>query len=183
MTSRGGRDIETKIKSRIREIPNFPKPGVLFKDITPILKDAQLCREIVDEFVRQLKGKRVEAVVGIESRGFLFGFTLAGALQVPFIPVRKEGKLPGETVSYSYYLEYGSATVEIHRDAFPPGTHVVIHDDLIATGGTAAAAGELVHLLGGKVSAFLFIISLDYLGGITKLAKYSDTVVALARYS
>lgn len=183
MTPEAGEDIESKIKSKIREIPNFPKPGVLFKDITPILKDPHLCREIVDEFVRRVKGKRVDAVVGIESRGFLFGFMFAEALQVPFIPVRKEGKLPGETVSYSYFLEYGSATVEIHRDAFPAGTHVVIHDDLIATGGTAAAAGELVHLLGGTVSAFLFIISLDYLGGKTKLTKYSDTVVALARYT
>ncbi|MEO6149431.1 MAG: adenine phosphoribosyltransferase, partial [Mucilaginibacter sp.] len=124
--------IEQQIKAAIRDIPDFPKKGILFKDITPILKDHKLCEGIVDAFIAQLKGTPVDAVAGIESRGFLFGVTLAGKLGVPFVPIRKAGKLPHTVKQKVYDLEYGTATLEIHTDAFEPGSHVLIHDDLLA---------------------------------------------------
>src|SRR5476651_1204813 len=135
--------IAQQIKTAIRDIPDFPKPGIIFKDITPILKDPALCGHIVDAFVEQLKNIRIDAVAGIESRGFLFGLTLANKLGVPFVPVRKAGKLPYSIKQKVYELEYGTATIELHTDAFEPGQHVLIHDDLLATGGTVNAASDL----------------------------------------
>ena len=145
--------IEQQIKSVIRDIPDFPKPGIVFKDITPILKDPGLCIKIVDAFAHQLKNVRIDAVAGIESRGFLFGLTLATKLGVPFVPVRKAGKLPFTIKQKVYDLEYGSATIELHTDAFEPGQYVLIHDDLLATGGTALAASELIQEMGCVVAS------------------------------
>ena len=132
--------LSQKIKSVIRDIQDFPKDGIVFKDITPILADSTLCLQVVDAFMKQLKGLKIDAVVGVESRGFLFGLMLANALKVPFVPVRKKGKLPYEVVSYKYHLEYGISEVEMHVDAIQKDWNVLIHDDLLATGGTAAAS-------------------------------------------
>src|SRR3984957_4354482 len=143
--------IADQIKSAIRDIPDFPKPGIIFKDITPILKNPQLCMDIVDAFVARLKGTPIDAIAGIESRGFLFGLSLAGKLGVPFIPVRKAGKLPYTIKQKAYKLEYGTAVIEMHVDAFKPGQHILMHDDLLATGGTVTAASELIHEMGGII--------------------------------
>lgn len=175
--------VEEKLKLAIRDIPDFPKPGILFKDITPVLQDPQLCREIIDEFYNQFNGQKVDVIVGVESRGFLFGLLLAQKFNVPFVPVRKIGKLPYKTVSYKYDLEYGSASIEIHEDAIKPGANALIHDDLLATGGTAAAAARLVEVLGGNVVGFTFLVSLQFLNGETVLNAFSDKVVNLVSYS
>ena len=155
--------IEQQIKSAIRDIPDFPKPGIVFKDITPILKDPVLCENMVDAFVEKLKGIRIDVVAGVESRGFLFGLTLACKLGVPFIPVRKAGKLPYTIKQKAYKLEYGTATIEMHTDAFEPGQHILIHDDLLATGGTVTAASELITEMGGIVAGFAFVVGLGFL--------------------
>tara|TARA_Y100000589_G_scaffold24455_1_gene20204 strand:+ start:2387 stop:2914 length:528 start_codon:yes stop_codon:yes gene_type:complete len=174
--------ISQKIHQAIREVPDFPKPGINFKDITTLLLDSKLSSNIIDAFIERLKRKKIDAVVGIESRGFLFGFLLASKLEIPFIPIRKVGKLPGETLRYKYDLEYGSAEVEIHKSDIKKGWNVIVHDDLLATGGTACAAAELVQDLGAKVTAFTFVISLDFLNGIQKLEQYSKDIVSLKRY-
>jgi adenine phosphoribosyltransferase len=175
-------DLQKRIKSSIRDIPDFPKPGILFKDITPVLADSALCNDIVEEICNQLKSKKVDGIVGIESRGFLFGMMLAQKLKVPFLPVRKKGKLPFKTYSYEYSLEYGSAVMEMHIDSVRNGSNVVIHDDLLATGGTAAAAAELVKMQGGTVAAFSFLISLDFLNGKSKLEQHSSNILSLVNY-
>ena len=174
--------IEQQIKSAIRDIPDFPKPGIIFKDITPILKDPFLCTRIVDAFAEQLNGIRIDAIAGIESRGFLFGLTLATKLGVPFIPVRKVGKLPFTIKQKAYMLEYGSATIELHTDAFEPGQHILIHDDLLATGGTALATSELIQEMGGVVAGFAFVVELGFLKGKERIARVCDNVVVLAEY-
>jgi adenine phosphoribosyltransferase len=174
--------LEEKIKSRIRDIKHFPKKGIVFKDITPVLQDTALCNAIVRELAKRLDGMKADAVLGIESRGFLFGMQLALKLGVPFVPVRKMGKLPYKTVAYKYNLEYGSSTIEIHKDAIKPGSRVVIHDDLLATGGTAAATAELVKMLKGKVAAFAFVISLDFLNGKKIITPYSKKIISLVHY-
>ena len=130
------------IRNVIRDIPDFPKPGILFKDITPLLHKPEMGDIIINGFIEMLGSERPDAIIGIESRGFLFGYALAQALKVPFVPVRKSGKLPGKTIGIEYALEYGSARIEIHEDAITPGMNVLVHDDLLATGGTAAA-GDL----------------------------------------
>jgi adenine phosphoribosyltransferase len=175
-------DLQTRIKSSIRDIPDFPKPGILFRDITPVLADPFLCLEIVDEIYRQLQSKKVDSIVGVESRGFLFGMMIAQKFNVPFLPVRKKGKLPFKTYSYEYNLEYGSAVMEMHIDSVKKGSHVVIHDDLLATGGTAAAAAELVKMQGGTVTAFSFLISLDFLDGRSCLKQHSTEILSLVNY-
>jgi len=174
--------IEQQIKDAIRDVPDFPKPGIVFKDITTILKDPELCQLIVDEFVMHLQGLQIDAVAGVESRGFLFGVQLAGKLGVPFIPIRKAGKLPYKVYQKEYDLEYGSATIEIHADAFEPGKHILIHDDLLATGGTVTAASELITDMGGIVAGFSFIVGLNALKGKEKIAPLSDRIVVLAEY-
>lgn len=174
--------IEEQIKTAIRDIPDFPKPGIIFKDITPILKDPQLCIGIVDAFAEKLKGTRIDAVAGIESRGFLFGLTLATRLGVPFVPVRKAGKLPFTIKQKAYQLEYGTATIELHTDAFEPGQHILIHDDLLATGGTALAASELIQEMGGIVAGFSFVVGLGFLNGKERITPVCDRVVVLAEY-
>jgi len=156
----------------IRDIPDFPKSGILFKDITPVLGDAAAFQEVVDCFVAQAQGWRPDMVVGIESRGFVFGAPVALALGVGFVPVRKVGKLPAQTIQEEYALEYGTAVVEVHRDAVHPGQRVLIVDDLLATGGTAAAAAKLVKMLGGKVVGFSFLLELEFLFGRRALIGY-----------
>jgi len=174
--------IEQQIKSAIRDIPDFPKPGIVFKDITPILKDPVLCIKIVDAFAHQLKKTRVDVVAGIESRGFLFGLTLATRLGVPFVPVRKAGKLPFTIKQKAYNLEYGTATIELHTDAFEPGQRILIHDDLLATGGTTLAASELIQEMGGVVVGFSFVVGLGFLNGKERLTNIGDRIIVLAEY-
>jgi len=174
--------ISDKLDKAIREVPNFPKQGINFKDITTLLLNPELSTEIVDALIERLKGKQVDAIVGVESRGFLFGFLLANKMKIPFVPIRKVGKLPGETLKFKYDLEYGSAEVEVHKSDIKKGWNVVVHDDLLATGGTACAASELIQQLGANVAAFAFVISLDYLKGNEKLEKYSKEIISLKRY-
>ena len=174
--------IETRIKQIVRDVNDFPKPGIVFKDITPILKDSALCREITAAMAEQLSALKIDVVAGIESRGFLFGMSLANLLGVPFVPMRKAGKLPYKTVQHSYDLEYGSATLELHEDAFLPGQRVLIHDDLLATGGTVVAASHLIEKLGAQVAGYSFIIALDFLKGRDRLEVFSSHHYALASY-
>jgi len=174
--------VEQKIRSVIRDVVDFPKPGILFKDITPILHHPQLCTEIVNEFAEKLAGTKIDAVVGIESRGFLFGFALANKLNVPFILVRKAGKLPYKKIAHEYDLEYGSAKVEMHEDEIQKGWNVLIHDDLLATGGTAEAAAKLIGMQGGNVAGFAFLVGLDFLNGKERLKQYSDKSISLVNY-
>tara|TARA_B100000609_G_C17059250_1_gene353168 strand:- start:21 stop:548 length:528 start_codon:yes stop_codon:yes gene_type:complete len=174
--------INKEIEQKIRTIPNFPKDGINFKDITPLLLDSRLSERIVDIFINKLKDLRVDAVVGIESRGFLYGFLLAHRLKVPFVPIRKAGKLPGDTLKYKYSLEYGYSEMEIHKFDIKKDWNVVIHDDLLATGGTAVAASELITQLNANISAFTFVIELGNLSGIKHLRKYSNNIISLMNY-
>jgi adenine phosphoribosyltransferase len=174
--------ISEKLDKAIREVPNFPKQGINFKDITTLLLNPELSTEIVDAFIERLKGKQIDAIVGVESRGFLFGFLLANKMGIPFVLIRKVGKLPGETLKFKYDLEYGSAEMEVHKSDIKKGWNVVVHDDLLATGGTACAASELIQKLGANVAAFAFVLSLDYLKGNEKLEKYSTEIISLKRY-
>jgi len=174
--------ISEKLDTAIREVPNFPKAGINFKDITTLLLNPELSSDIVDAFITELSHLKIDAIVGVESRGFLFGFLLANKMGIPFIPIRKVGKLPGVTLKYKYDLEYGSTEVEVHKSDIKQGWNVLVHDDLLATGGTACAASELIQQLGAKVAGFAFVISLDFLKGNEKLAKYSTEIISLKRY-
>lgn len=165
------KELEQRIKATIRDIPDYPKKGIIFKDITPVLAEPVLVREILEQQVEQWKNHSINAVVAVEARGFIFGSLLAHALQCSFVPVRKLGKLPYKTLKQEYSLEYGTASVEMHVDAIKPGWRVLIHDDLLATGGTAAAAGDLVHKSGGKIAGFSFLINLDFLPGAFHLEQ------------
>ncbi len=175
-------NIAERARQAIRSIPDFPVEGVTFRDITPVLEDPSLCRDIIDHLAGQPAMTDVNAVIGVESRGFLFGLPLAMQLDIPFITVRKKGKLPYETISHCYDLEYGSAEIEMHTDAMQEGWKVLIHDDLLATGGTAAAAAELVRKQGGTVGGFAFLVELSFLEGREKLAGYSGNIVNLVKY-
>ena len=174
--------IESKIKNAIRDIADFPKPGIIFKDITPIMMDPKLSEEIIQHLVSMYKDQKIDKIAGIESRGFLFGYPLAIRLGLPFILIRKVGKLPYDKVSYSYDLEYGSSTIEMHTDAVKPGERVLIHDDLLATGGSAGAAAELIKQCGGEVAGFNFLVSLSFLNGEEKLHSHSENITNLVRY-
>jgi adenine phosphoribosyltransferase len=168
------------LKAAIRDVPDFPKQGVVFKDLTTLLNDRTAFRAAVDLLQELCGDRKVERIVAIESRGFVWGAALADRLRLPLVPVRKPGKLPWQTLRASYALEYGTDSLEIHTDAVRPGEAVLIVDDLIATGGTAAAAGELVRRLGGAVSAYVFLVELTFLGGRQKLADAD--VLTLIRY-
>ena len=157
--------LEEKVKRVIRNVNDYPKPGIVFKDITPVLANPVLVREIVHELACRLKHEKIDAIAAVEARGFIFGGMLAHELHCGFIPVRKSGKLPYRTVVQEYSLEYGTTSIEIHDDAVQPGSRVLIHDDLLATGGTAGAAAQLVKLLGGEVAGFNFLINLSFLPG------------------
>lgn len=174
--------LQTRLEAAIRTVPDHPKPGILFRDITPVLEDPLLCRAVVEGFREALQATPIDAIAGIESRGFLFGMPLALALGVPFITVRKKGKLPYRTVSYAYDLEYGRAEVEMHQDVVTEGLRVLVHDDLLATGGTAAAAAELVRMQGGRVAGFSFLIELSSLRGVERLRPYNTGIVRLVTY-
>lgn len=158
--------------AKIRNVPDFPKPGIQFKDITTLLKDAEAFRAVMELLEKRYKSAGVTKVVGIESRGFLFGAALADRLGVGFVPVRKAGKLPADAIQRSYELEYGEATVELHRDALTAADRVVVIDDLIATGGTLRAACELIEELGASVHEVWVLIELAFLGGKEKLGRY-----------
>lgn len=168
-----------KIEDYVRSIPDFPEEGIIFRDVTSVLQDADGLALAIDSMQEKLKDTDFDVVVGLESRGFIFGMPVAYNMHKPFIPIRKKGKLPCETIEATYDLEYGSATVEIHKDAIKPGQKVVIIDDLIATGGTVEAAIKLVEQLGGKVVKVLFLMELAGLEGRKKLASYDvESVIA-----
>jgi adenine phosphoribosyltransferase len=165
----------------VRDVPDFPKPGILFKDIVPVVQDYAALKESIALLADWARDKKIDAVVGIEARGFIFGAPLALELGVGFVPLRKLGKLPYNRVAEEYALEYGTNTVEMHSDSISPGQKVIIIDDLLATGGTAAAAARLVERLGGKVAGFGFLIELEFLEGRKVLSPYE--VHALLRYA
>ena len=167
-------DISYRVRSAIRDVPDFPKPGILFKDITPVFLDPKLTADVTNALVSPWSAQRIDCVAGIESRGFLFGMSIAQLLDVPFILIRKAGKLPSYTFSHSYNLEYGTATVEVHDDAIQAGQNVLIHDDLLATGGTAVAGAELVSKAGGKTVGFSFLVELEFLKGRESLVNYGQ---------
>ncbi len=174
--------ISDKIKTIVRNVPNFPKEGIMFKDITPILQEVELCKEITKEFSSRLAELKPDIIVGVESRGFLFGMLIAQEMGIPFVPIRKKGKLPADCYSIEYDLEYGTACIEIHKDAIAAGKRVVIHDDLLATGGTVMASAELIKQSEGNLVGFSFIIGLDFLGAEEKLKGYSSNIITLANY-
>ena len=161
-----------KLEEYVRSIPDFPEPGIIFRDVTSILQDADGLKLAIDSMQECLKGVDVDVIMGAESRGFIFGMPIAYNLHKPFVPIRKAGKLPCETISQSYELEYGEATIEIHKDSIRPGQKVVIIDDLIATGGTVQAATKLVEQLGGEVVNIVFLMELAGLNGREKLKGY-----------
>ena len=166
------------LRDKIRSIQDFPQEGVLFRDITTLLKDAEGMKEAIDQMTAKLEGVDFDLVLGPESRGFIFGMPVAYNMGKGFVPVRKAGKLPAEVVSKEYALEYGTATIEMHKDAIQPGQKVVIVDDLMATGGTAKAIVEMVEEMGGEVAALLFLIELDFLEGRKVLPGYKvDSVI------
>jgi len=160
------------LKSHIRNVKDFPKPGIMFRDITTLLKNPDAFNFTLEQLLTFVKNKKINKVVGIESRGFIFGAVLANKLNCGFIPVRKPGKLPAEKVSISYSLEYGEDKLEMHKDAIQPGDKVLIHDDLLATGGTMNAVCQLIEQLGGEIVQVSFIIELSFLNGRNKLSKY-----------
>lgn len=168
------------LKAMIREVPDFPKPGINFYDITTLLKNPDGFRQTIDSLAAEFKGTQIDTVVGMEARGFIFAPALAYHLGAGFVPVRKPGKLPSECASVSYDLEYGQDALQIHRDAVGQGHRVLIADDLLATGGTAKAAIDLVESLGGEVAGLVFVIELEFLAGRQKLAGYD--VRSLLKY-
>jgi adenine phosphoribosyltransferase len=159
------------LQSLIRNVPDFPKPGIQFKDITPLLESPEVRKETVKQMADQVRSLGANALAAVEARGFIFGTLLSQELGIPFIPVRKTGKLPYHKITEEYQLEYGTASIEMHTDAIKPGWRVLVHDDLLATGGTALAAGNLIRRLGGEVAGFSFIINLAFLGGEGRLTK------------
>ena len=168
------------LKALIRDVPDFPVEGILFRDVTPLLRDPGALREVVDALAERFRGRGIDAVAGIESRGFIFGAPLALALGVGFVPIRKLGKLPARKLHREYALEYGTNALEIHVDAVRPGERVLLVDDLLATGGTAHASAELLRELGADVAAVAFIIELEFLAG--RAALDGLDVVSLLRY-
>ncbi len=168
------------LKSVIREIPDYPKKGILFYDVTTLFKNAEANNFVVDETVKHCNGRKIDLVAGIESRGFILGGLIAHKLGVGFVPIRKKGKLPAKTISETYEKEYGPDVLEMHKDSIVPGQKVLIVDDLLATGGTAKASAKLVERLGGKVAGFAFIIELTFLPGRKTLEGYN--VFSIVKY-
>ena len=173
--------LKEKIDQTIENIPDFPSEGIQYKDISPLFLDPVLSREIIQGFTEKAKGK-VDLVCGIESRGFLYGVQIAHELNIPFVMIRKAGKLPPPIVAQTYELEYGSATIELKENVIQPGMRVMIHDDVLATGGTAEAAAWLVEKCGGVVTQFSFIAALNYLEGEKKLKSFTEDTVCLTSY-
>lgn len=156
---------DINIESYLRDVIDFPKPGIVFKDITPLLANPVARQHVVDKMATHFKSERIDAIAAVEARGFIFGSLLAEALHVPFVPIRKSGKLPFLKIHEEYELEYGTASIEMHIDAIQKGNRVLIHDDLLATGGTATAAGSMIKKLGGEVAGYSFVINLAFLPG------------------
>jgi adenine phosphoribosyltransferase len=170
------------VKSKIRTVPNYPKQGIMFRDITTLLKDQEGFRATIDQLVSRYKDVKIDKIAGIESRGFILGAPLAYALGKGFVPIRKKGKLPAETIGHDYELEYGTDRIEIHTDAIGKGEKVLLVDDLIATGGTAEAACKLIEKMGGKIVECCFIIDLPDIGGHARLEKHGHKVFALCEF-
>jgi adenine phosphoribosyltransferase len=171
-----------RVRQLIRDVPDFPQPGIVFKDITPVLADAEAFQSVLDALEERLRGRGVDRIVAIESRGFVFGAALADRLKIGFSPIRKLGKLPYKTHRIEYALEYGKGVLEAHIDAVRPGEKVAIVDDLLATGGTAWGTAQLVRMLQGEVAAFLFVVELSFLKGRERLAQSGGPVEALVSY-
>lgn len=163
-------NIQEQLKLTIRDIPNFPKEGILFKDITPLFLNPLLTKQVVEALVNQVKDLKIDAIAGIESRGFLLGILMAQKLEIPFILIRKAGKLPGKVIKKSYSLEYGEAIIEVQEDVLTPNSNILIHDDLLATGGTALAAKELISQK-ANVVGYSFLVDLTFLNGKEKLIQ------------
>ena len=170
-----------ELKTLIRNIPDFPKKGIVFRDITTLLSAGPEFARVVDRLAEECSKKNPEAILAMESRGFILGGALSYRLEIPFVPARKPGKLPWKTASEDYELEFGNATLEVHTDAVAPGERVVIVDDLLATGGTALAAAKLVEKLGGEVAGFVFLIELEFLKGRDRLKEYD--LFSLVKYA
>src|SRR6202040_997033 len=173
-------EVIERLRTAVRDVPDFPKKGIIFKDITPILKDSGLFRASVDLFLEQCRDKKIDKIVGIDARGFLFGSAVAYELAIGFVPLRKKGRLPYKTESAKYSLEYGEAEMELHIDAIKPGEQIVLIDDLLATGGTSASAATLISKVGGKLIEAQFLIELQFLRGREKLAP--TPVVSFLKY-
>jgi adenine phosphoribosyltransferase len=176
--------LEQKIKDSVRDILDFPSPKIVFKDITPILKNVCLFNEIVNTFADKYKDLKIDKIAAIEARGFIFGAPLAARMKLPFVPIRKKGKLPAEVVSASYNLEYGSAIIEIHKDAVVSGENILLVDDLLATGGTLAASYELIKKLNGNLIGAAFVVELDFLKGRERedVRQLGIDILSLAKY-
>jgi adenine phosphoribosyltransferase len=157
--------MSVNLSAYLRDVVDFPKPGIVFKDITPLLASPEARREVVQQIANHYRSQSIEMIAGVEARGFIFGTLLAEELAIPFIPIRKAGKLPYHKIQEEYQLEYGKAIIEMHTDAVAKGSRVLIHDDLLATGGTAAAAGKMIQRLGGSVVGYSFVINLSFLPG------------------
>ncbi len=168
-----------RLRAAVRDVPDFPQPGIIFKDITPVLADSALLSLAVDGMAEAAKGQKVDKVVGIDARGFIFGALLAARLGCGFVPARKKGKLPWRTSGVDYALEYGTASLEMHEDAIQPGERVLLADDLLATGGTAGAALELMTRMKAQVLGSVFLIELSFLKGREKVAKYGPVSAVL----
>jgi adenine phosphoribosyltransferase len=175
-------DLQTRIKAAIRDVPDFPKDGILFKDISTLLLQPDLANDILDALVSRFEHDDIDAIAGIESRGFLFGNALALRLNKPFVLIRKAGKLPAHKITQQYELEYGMAAIEMHSDAITAGQRVIIHDDLLATGGSAEAAAKLIQQAGGVVAGFSMLVELGFLQGAPRLAAVSGVLHSLVRY-
>lgn len=166
--------LSDRIKNELRDVHDFPRKGIVFKDITPLLANHLIRREIVEQIAAHLRPLRPDGLAAVEARGFIFGILIADELGIPFIPVRKSGKLPFKKVTEAYELEYGQAIIEMHEDAFEKGSRIIIHDDLLATGGTASATGRMVRQLGGEVAGYSFLINLSFLSGEKNLQTQFD---------
>lgn len=173
--------LQKRISETLRDVADFPKKGIVFKDITPVLTNASLCADIIDFLVDELPCN-VSHIAGVESRGFLFGFPISIKKNIPFVLIRKKGKLPYETVGLSYELEYGNAEIEMNVDSVGPGDKVVVHDDLLATGGTAIAAAKLIKSQGAEVVGFSFLVELSFLDGRAKLLEHSSNIMSIVKY-
>jgi adenine phosphoribosyltransferase len=169
-----------KLRAGVRDVPDFPKKGIIFKDITPILKDGELFRAAVDLFLDQCRGRKIDKIVGIDARGFVFGSVVAYELGIGFVPLRKKGRLPYKTESAKYSLEYGEAEMELHIDAIARGEQIVLIDDLLATGGTSASAATLIKKVGGELLMAIFLIELNFLHGREKLAP--TPIISFLKY-
>lgn len=179
---RHSKSLSVELRGVIREVPDFPQKGINFKDITPIFLDPTLNNKVLNQLTKLITEFNPDVIVGIDSRGFIMGNSIALKAKIPFVLARKKGKLPSEVVSSTYALEYGEDTLQMHKDSFLPGAKVIIHDDLLATGGTAKCVASLVKQLGGEVIAYSFLIELAFLNGRKQLSEICDNIISLVTY-